>query len=153
MKHRWMNHFKIFSRKGPDEGDLARIKWNKSEGNMWVCSYLFLLRIILMATSSLFLWSRHFRTCPKEPFPITSSTSNLYPMWSCSTWKGKRKSTMTIWALCLYWKIKSQSLHNPNMNIHVIDSMTTPLMGCMLQFQPCFAVTVSSRLPQWGEPQ
>lgn len=39
-------------------------------------TYLFLLRIILMATSSLFLWSRHFRTCPKEPFPITSSTSN-----------------------------------------------------------------------------
>ena len=48
----------------------CELEWN-------ISVYLFLLRIILMATSSLFLWSRHLRTCPKEPFPITSSTSNL----------------------------------------------------------------------------
>ena len=37
--------------------------------------HLFLLRMTFMATSSLVLWSKHFRTCPKDPFPITSSTS------------------------------------------------------------------------------
>lgn len=38
-------------------------------------SHLFLFLMIFRATNSLFLWSKHLATCPKDPFPIISRTS------------------------------------------------------------------------------
>lgn len=67
-------------------------------------SHLFLLRMTLMATSSWVLWSRHFRTCPKDPFPITSSTSKRKPMWSCRTWiRNREHSIGNVCVLCVWY--------------------------------------------------
>lgn len=82
----WVNCLRLLSWKFKYWNSEKKQK-KKTECEIEMNLYLFLLRIILMATSSLLLWSRHFRTCPKEPFPITSRTSNLYAMWSCNTWK------------------------------------------------------------------
>jgi len=45
----------------------------------------FLLRMILTATMSPVLWSRHSRTWPNEPLPRTPTTSYRNWMWSCRT--------------------------------------------------------------------